>query len=111
MVLEFLLFGCGLYLLFTIIKMKSSGEIPATLVNKRFDIAKHLDSEGYIKYMFPRGLVFGFLLSGSSAMMILANFIQISPYVMLFVQLAYLVGVVYYAVITIKAQKKFVFKG
>ena len=111
MVLEFVLFGCGMYLLITIIKMKAGGEIPATLVNKRFDVDKHMDKEAYIKYMFPRGLIFGILLSGPSAMMILANFIQLSPYLMLVVQLSYLAGVVYYSVITIRAQKKFIFKG
>ena len=109
MVFEIILLCCGVYLLGAVIVMKVTGKIPAGLVNQRIKLERSHDIAGYIKYMFPRGVIFGLLLTVSAAVLFINYFVTVSPYIVLLVQLGYIAGVIYYAVCTIKAQNKFLF--
>ncbi|MCR5279604.1 MAG: hypothetical protein K6E19_09215 [Lachnospiraceae bacterium] len=109
MVLTLLLIGCGFYLLYSVIRMKVTGEIPRGLINVKINLDRAHDKEGYIKYIFPRGIIFGIILIASSTVLLLSEFMTVSPYLMLAAELLYFGGIIYYAVISVKAQNKFLF--
>ena len=109
MALAFILVACGVYLLVSTIRMKVTNTIPRGLINMKINLERSHDKEGYIKYMFPRGLAFGIILVVCAVILLLSEFRAISPYLMLAAEVLYLVGIIYYAVISIKAQNKYLF--
>ena len=109
MALSMILIGCGVYLLYSVIRMKITGEIPRGLINVKINLDRSHDKEGYIKYIFPRGIVFGVIMIASSVVMLVSEFIPVSPYIMLVAEALYIGGIIYYAVISVKAQNKYLF--
>ena len=45
----------------------------------------------------------------SSVVMLVSEFIPVSPYIMLVAEVLYIGGIIYYAVISVKAQNKYLF--
>lgn len=105
--IEMLLFGYGIYLVYLYVKMKSSGEIPKGLISNKINLQRAKDIPGFIKYMYPRGIVFGLVLSIASFILALNEYVTLPVYFSLTVELTYFVAIVYFAVISIKAQNRF----
>lgn len=109
MVLALLLIGCGIYLLIQTVRMKLTGVIPKGLINIKINLERSHDKEGYIKYMFPRGIIFGAILIVCAAVLLISEFVAVSPFIMLPAELLYIAGIIYYAIISVKAQNRFLF--
>lgn len=108
-VIEMLLFGYGIYVIFLHIKMKNTGEIPTALVSNRINMASARDIPGYISYTFPRGIVFGVIVSACSAAIYFRSYV--GAIVALAAEIIFLITLIVHAVITIKAQKKYLIQG
>ncbi len=109
MALSFVLLACGIYLLVSVIRMKITSTIPKGLINMKINLDRSHDKEGYIKYIFPRGIAFGGILIICAGVLLAGEFVTVSPYIMLAAEVLYLVGIIYYAVISVKAQNKYLF--
>ena len=109
MVLSLVLIGCGIYLLIQTIRMKQTGVIPRGLINVKINLERTHDKEGYINYMFPRGIIFGAILIVCASVLLASEFVAVSPFIMLASELLYIGGIIYYAVISVKAQNRFLF--
>ncbi len=109
MVLALLLLGCGIYLLIQTIRMKLTGVIPRGLINIKINLERSHDKEGYIRYMYPRGIVFGAILIVCASVLLASEFVAVSPFIMLASEVLYIAGIIYYAVISVKAQNRFLF--
>ena len=57
---DYLIILSGLYLVYTGINMKQTGEIKTgVIVSKDVDVNRIKDKEGFIKYMYARVLIIG----------------------------------------------------
>lgn len=108
-ILEYCLFIASIYYLFNLFKMKATGEIPLSFISKKVRLDRAKDIPGFIKYMFPRGLVFGIGLFIFSGVIIFSENAAISPYIKLLCEALYIALVIYFSVISVRAQKKFLF--
>ncbi len=109
MALSIILIVCGVYLLVQTIRMKVTGIIPRGLINIKINLERSHDKEGYIRYMFPRGIVFGIVLIACAAVLLISEFTAVSPFILLAAEILYIAGIIYYAVISVKAQNRFLF--
>lgn len=55
--IDLIIFISGIYLLYTVVKIKTVGEINQVLLGKHLDLKRCKDVEGYKKFLFPRALV------------------------------------------------------
>ena len=55
--IDLIIFVCGIYLLSTVIKIKTTGEINQILLGKNLDINRCKDVEGYKKFLYPKALI------------------------------------------------------
>ena len=60
-IVDIIILFSGLYIVYSVITMKTSGEINSVLLSKDMDIKKCRDLEGYKRYLFPRSLVMGLM--------------------------------------------------
>lgn len=107
--IEIGLFACGIYLIIRSILMKKSGTIPNLIVNGKINLERARDKEGYINYMFIRTIVFGALISVSSAFLAISDsgLCAVNPILLLLVQIVYVAALIYFAVVSVKAQNRF----
>lgn len=108
-VIEVCLFFMGVYYLYNLFKMKATNTIPPAFVNKKINLERSHDIPGYVKYIFPRGLVFGIGLCVFSGVIILSSYIYINVYIKLICEIAYIALIVYFAVVSVKATNKYLF--
>ena len=106
-VIEIVLLGCALYILFMTFRMKATRNIPRFFVNAKIDIEKAKDKEGYIDFMTPRLIVFSLALAAFSGVALLSEFFSLPFYVSIITNVAYIALLVVYAVISVKAQTKY----
>lgn len=108
--LTIFLFLAGLYLVYMTIKMKSTGTIPKGMINSKINLERAKDIPGFINYMYIRGLIAGVVISIFGAINIWDDLIyELNPIVMFIAQFGYAGIIIYYAVISVKAQNKFLF--
>ncbi len=55
--IDLIIFACGIYLLSTVIKIKTTGEINQVLLGKNLDIKRCKDVEGYKKFLYPKAMI------------------------------------------------------
>lgn len=110
-IIEVILFAYGIYLLYMIFKMKSTGTIPKGLVNNKINLERSHDIPGYIKYMYVRGIVFGILICVFSGILLYSDLVEnsLNSFFIFAVELLYTASIIYYAVVSVKAQNKFLF--
>lgn len=60
--LDILVIGAGIYLIYSAVIMKLKGEIPKSLISKNLDPDKAPDKQGYIEHMFIPCILMGILL-------------------------------------------------
>lgn len=108
-ILEIFLLIAGIYYLYMVFKMKREQVIPKNLVSPKINLERSHDIPGYIDYIFVRGIVFGSLLIIFSAVIIVSLFMVIHPILVLICELGYIGALIWYTVISIKAQNKYLF--
>lgn len=106
-VIEIILIGFAGYMLFLTLKMKNDRIIPAFFINSRINPDKAKDKEGFINYMVPRLIVFSVCLLCFSLFSLYTEFRPVNPYIALFSNIMYFACIIYYAVISVKAQNRF----
>ncbi|MCR5117466.1 MAG: hypothetical protein K6A97_08165 [Lachnospiraceae bacterium] len=106
-IIETVLLGCALYILFLTVKMKKSREIPSFFVNPKIDLSKARDKEGFIDNMTGKLFLFSALLILFSGISLLSEYVSFPDYVSIITNVAYIAMLVYYAVVTVKAQNKY----
>ena len=106
-IIETVLLGCAVYILFLTVKMKSSRVIPSFFVNPKIDLTKAKDKEGFIDYMTGKLFLFSALLILFSGISLLSEYVSLPVYVSVITNVAYIAMLVFYAVITVKAQNKY----
>lgn len=109
-VLTLFLFAAGVYLLVNTVKMKNTGTIPQALINNKINLERAKDIPGYIKFMYPRGIAMGIALSLFSALSIYNEFSgTVNVYILFVARIGYAAALIYYSVISVKAQNKYLF--
>ena len=106
-IIETVLLGCAVYILALTIKMKSTREIPSFFVNPKIDLTKAKDKEGFIDYMVGKLFLFSALLILFSGISLLSEYISLPTFVSVITNVAYVAMLVFYAVITVNAQNKY----
>lgn len=101
------IFCWGLYLIYMTVRMKSSGEIPKQMLSNKINLDRARDIPGYIAHMYKINMFFGILICVLSGILIYENFRPINDWVHIIANAGYLVGLIVYAVITVKAQNKY----
>lgn len=100
--------ACGVYMLYSAYLMKVKGELKVGwLVSKNINLQRSKDVPGYINYMYPRIIVFAICTIIYGVIGVYSTYysplgmIQVASFVLFFV------AVVFFAVISTKASKKF----
>ncbi len=101
------IFGYGVYLIYSCIQMKNTGEIPKMMINNKINLERAKDIPGYINYMYVRTIVFGIIICIISAILIAAEYVTFDPLFLIIVQFLYFAIIILYTVRTVKAQNKF----
>jgi hypothetical protein len=103
-----LMLACGIYMLYSAYLMKTKGELKVGwLVSKNINLERSKDVPGYIRYMYPRIVAFSVctiiygLIGVYSTYYKPLGMIQIASFAVFFVL------VVYFAVVSTKASKKY----
>ena len=101
------IFFWGLYLIYMTVNMKASGQIPKQMLSNKINLDRAHDIPGYIAHMYKVNMFFGILICVFSGILIYENFRPINDWVHIIANAGYLVGLIIYAVITVKAQNKY----
>lgn len=108
--IEILLIACAVYMVYLTFKMKQTGEIPTFFVNNKVKLENAKDKEGYIAFMFPRMLIFSFFVAAFAVLSILSNYFVFPGVVTLIIYIGYVALLIFYSIISVKAQNRFLFK-
>ena len=100
---DYLIILSGLYLVYTGINMKQTGEIKTGV-----DVNRIKDKEGFIKYMYARVLIIGGLAVAVGAVGVLSTWLNWPGYLSLVATGGYLVVIICFAVASAKARKNFI---
>lgn len=106
--LDILIVAIGLYLAYVGIDMKRSGVLKSnSMVSKNVDLNKAKDMQGYIQYMYKKMIAFGILIAVAGGADYYNETQLHLPYVAISICGVYLVLVIIYAVVSMKAQRKY----
>jgi len=106
-VIEFLLFGYGIYVIYLHIRMKQTGEISSTLLSNKINLDRAKDIPGYIEYTYLKGIIFGAFVSVCSAIILLVGYLSWPAWIGYITEIIFLIVLIVNSVFLIKAQKKF----
>ena len=106
-IITIFIFCWGLYLIYMTTRMKSTGEIPKQLISTKINLERARDIHGYINHMYKMNMIFGILICVLSGILIYENFRPINEWVHIVANYGYFIILVVYAVITVKAQNKY----
>ena len=107
--IEIILIICGGYILYLTLKMKASGEIPPFLVNGKVNLERAKDKPGFIKYMFPKLIVFSLGIIVFAVLSLISDTVELSPYISLASYVIYAGLLIYLGIVSVKAQNKYLF--
>ncbi|NBI91378.1 hypothetical protein D3Z45_12565 [Lachnospiraceae bacterium] len=106
---DYLIILSGLYLVYTAVNMKQSGEVKnGVIVSKDVDVNRIRDKEGFIKYMYGRVLIIGGLAIAVGGVGILSTWLNWPGYLSLLATGGYLIVIICFAVASAKARKIFI---
>lgn len=106
MILKILIMACGVYMAYWAVQMKTTNKIPVMLVGKNFPIERAKNPEGFIKFTFPFTLGTGVILFAAGLVGALEVLI-LYPILDALVSLMIVIAVIFYGVILMKAQRKY----
>ena len=110
MLFDLISLGCGMYILFTYVKLRMAGRLfPNTLLVPKDRSPKDcLDSEAYIRYIQPRLLIIGIFVTLFGLINFLNEFLHLYNYqIGLVLTGVALVALGWYAVCSGKANRKY----
>lgn len=103
-----IIFACGIYMLYSAYLMKTKGELKVGwLVSKNINLERSKDVPGYISYMYPRVLVFGFCTLFYGALGLFSLYYTLLETVQMAIFILFFVIVIWFAYISTKASKKY----
>lgn len=106
---DYLIILSGLYLVYTAVNMKQSGEVKTgVIVSKDVDVNRIRDKEGFINYMYGRVLVIGVLAIAVGGLGVMSTRLNWPGYLSLLATGGYLIVIICFAVASAKARKKFI---
>lgn len=105
--MDILIVFCGIYLIYTSVQMKRTGEISSAIVGKGYDPKKAKDPKGYIDYMYPKTIIMGVAVILSGGLNYLNDRYWEIPNFNLIVCAVFLLLIILFSKITIDAQKKY----
>lgn len=106
MILDLLIMGCGIYIIYWAVQMKTTNKIPAMLVGKGFPINRAKDPEGFIKFTFPFTFATGIVLLAAGLVGALGLFVT-NPLAETLMRIVLVIVIVSYGMVLMKAQKKY----
>lgn len=106
MILDILILGSGIYMVYWSIQMKQTHKIPEMLVGKGFPISRAKDPDGFIKATFPWTFGTGAIIFCIGVLGALEVFI-LYPVIDFLISLVIVVVVVVYGKFLLKAQRKY----
>ncbi|MBR1849478.1 MAG: hypothetical protein IJ791_09650 [Lachnospiraceae bacterium] len=98
---------CGVYLVFSAIKMNQTRVISTTLISKGADLDTAFDKEGFIKAMYRKTVVLGTMTAIVGILDIVNTQYLLIPYFNMAMCLAFFIIVMLYAKMNMDAQKKY----
>ena len=109
-IFDMIVIACGIYMAVNGIIMKTKGTINKGLVLPKNITEERLkDKEGFIKYMWPRLLICGVVVTISGFINIILTSIEGMAIADLLINMIFFVVLIIYAVIVSRAQKKFIY--
>lgn len=106
MILDLLVMGCGVYMVYWAVQMRSTNKIPAMLVGRGFPVNRAKDPEGFIKFTFPFTFAAGVVLFAVGMVGALGLF-RTYPLVETLMRLMLVAVIIGYGMVLMKAQKKY----
>ncbi|HIZ80788.1 MAG TPA: hypothetical protein H9722_01670 [Candidatus Mediterraneibacter pullistercoris] len=101
-------FACGIYAIYSFIKMRSTGEINATLLlGKDYMYKKCKDKEAYIQKAGPALLVFGIVAAAYGALDIIHCYVYPMTLADTVGMIVFFVALVWFAVYTTKLKREY----
>ena len=108
-IFDLLIAGCGLYLVYTAVVMKTKGKIiKGVLVSKEVDVEKIRDKEGFIRYMFGKVLLAGILAAAVGVTNLINFYVKGPAWISMAVVAGYFAVLMVFAVSSVKARKKYI---
>lgn len=112
-VFDFLIIGCGLYMVYNGIVMKTQKQIKAGVVlGKNADPNNIKDKDGFIAYMWWKLVAMGVMCAISGLLNVILTVYggdsSISYYIQVGMNMLFFLLLLIYSVITMKAQKKYI---
>ncbi len=95
------------YLFYVSLQMKSSGSIPASLINRNIKLDRAKDIPGYIRIMFPVSLILGFVTFGIGILGLVNDYYLYYPYVDTACILMFAAVVVFYGLFSMRCMKRY----
>ncbi len=106
--LDIILAVSGIYLIYTAVQMKRTGEINnSVMVGKGYDLKKAKDLKGYIEYMYLKTIIMGVLIIVSSALDYMNENYWKIPYFSIGIYVVFWVLIIVYGKLSTDAQKKY----
>ncbi|MBU9728718.1 hypothetical protein [Diplocloster modestus] len=106
--LDVIVFGCGIYCLYAWYLMKVKGEVKTGfLVSKDVDMKKCKDLPGYLAYMGPRTLIFALFTTVYGGICLINDFVLQIGSAIFIGMIVFFAALVWFALCTRKAMKTF----
>lgn len=106
--MDAIVFACGIYLLYSTIVMKRTGEIKnGWLISKNINLNKSKDKLGYIEYMYIRYIIFSICTCLFGIVGFYSNYIQAIAGLQLAATILFLIAVIWFTMVSIKATRKY----
>ncbi len=77
-ILDIMVVGAGIYLIWSALMMKLKGIIPKSLISKNIDPDKAPDKQGYIEHMFIPCILMGLLMAAGGGVFTLMTYLHIA---------------------------------
>lgn len=106
--MDILIVGFGLYLIYCAVRMKQTGELTkGVIVRKDADLSKAPDVPGFIRYMYGKVIAIGICTTICGAIGIVNDTYMQLGMIYLGVIAIFVVAIGIFAFVTVKAQKKY----
>lgn len=105
--IDFVIAGCGLYVIYLYVDMKRTGKIrESMLLPKGLNVKRCKDVDGYIRMAGSKQLILGILALASGLVGLLQDFQGINSYVYMAVLFLFFIYAIWYTVYMKKVIKK-----
>lgn len=106
-ILDFCIFGSGIYLLYAAFSMKKKQTVPSLLLSKGIIVKKTADITGFVQNVFVKTIVTGAIGLIAGGVGLYNDFCKNLGNVPFVVMMVYVAALMAYGYLTMKAQKKY----